>query len=113
NPYTVSDAKSRQGGTDVWVKGYIVGYYTGTKYTSFKNNNEDTGCTNIALATSPTETEATNTFPVELKKETIRTALNLKENPENFKKEVIVQGNLEKYFSLPGLKSLSNYKFVK
>ncbi|HBG41244.1 MAG TPA: hypothetical protein DDW85_07495 [Porphyromonadaceae bacterium] len=112
NPYTVSDAKSRQGGTDVWVKGYIVGCFNGS-VKKFINTTEGAVASNLALADSPTETEAANTFPVELENGKNRTALNLVDHPENFKKEVMVEGDLEKYFSLPGIKSLSAYKFVK
>ncbi|HBX18892.1 MAG TPA: hypothetical protein DEF88_00395, partial [Porphyromonadaceae bacterium] len=112
NPYTVSDAKSRQGGTDVWVKGYIVGSFGGS-VKKFINTAEGAAASNLALADSPAETAAANTLPVELKSGKIRTALNLVDHPENFKKEVMVEGDLEKYFSLPGIKSLSAYKFVK
>ncbi|HCM21153.1 MAG TPA: hypothetical protein DIC46_10360, partial [Porphyromonadaceae bacterium] len=74
---------------------------------------EGAAASNLALADSPAETAAANTLPVELKSGKIRTALNLVDHPENFKKEVMVEGDLEKYFSLPGIKSLSAYKFVK
>ena len=43
----------------------------------------------------------------------IRTALNLKDNEGLFKKEVTITGKLETYFSVPGLKSPTEYSLVE
>lgn len=74
------------GEKDVWVKGYIVGYYSGTSYSSFVNNADSvTRNTNIALATSTTETDPAKTFPVSLSTgSVIRDVLNLQTHPEKF-----------------------------
>ena len=39
----------------------------------------------------------------------VRDALNLQANPDNLGKKVKLSGTLEKYFGLPGLKSVSQY----
>ena len=64
------------------------------------------GDTNLLLADSPTETAPEKLIPVELPKSpaTWRTTWGLKTNPTNKGKLVLIQANLEKYFSVPGLK---------
>ena len=52
-------------------------------------------------------------MPVQLPSGSIRTELNLKDHPENLGKKVQITGSLEAYFSVPGLKSPSNYTFVE
>jgi hypothetical protein len=42
----------------------------------------------------------------------IRDALNLANNKDHYKKEVILTGNLEKYFGVAGLKSVTAYEFT-
>ena len=48
-------------------------------------------------------------MPVELPKGTIRTALNLVDNPTNLGAKVTVYCSIEKYFSIAGLKGTSEY----
>lgn len=110
NPFTIKEALANQGKTDVWIKGFIVGYYSGSSYKSFVNNaNSVTKASNIALAATPHETDSSRTFPVQLTTSTkattaVKERLNLQVHPENLGKEIRIRGNLEPYFSTIGLK---------
>lgn len=106
NPLSVTDAPIFLGQKDLWVKGYIVGYYTSTSYTSFVNNATDvTSASNIALALSPTETDPKKTFPVQLPAGVIRNIVNLQDNPQNLGKEIMLRGDISNYYGLIGLKN--------
>jgi hypothetical protein len=111
NPYTIEEAKGNMGEKDVWVKGYIVGYYSGTSYSSFVNNADSvTKNTNIALASSATETDPAKTFPVSLSAGSAikKDVLNLQTHPENLSKEILIKGDLESYFGTVGIKTVKN-----
>lgn len=111
NPFTIEGASANRGMTDVWVKGFIVGYYSGNSYKSFVDNATGVAkATNIALAATPHETDSSKTFPVQLSSSTkattaVRESLNLQSHPENLGKEVLIRGDLEPYFSTTGLKN--------
>jgi hypothetical protein len=111
NPYTIEEAKGNMGEKDVWVKGYIVGYYSGTSYSSFVNNADSVAKnTNIALASSATETDPAKTFPVSLSAGSAikKDVLNLQTHPENLSKEILIKGDLESYFGTVGIKTVKN-----
>ena len=104
NAYTVADVLYFYGKvTDkVWVKGTICG--------SLSKTNE--------LTTDPAAVQASNlaigtaeTFlPVQLSSKTApRENLNLLDNPEMLGQTVWVYGNIEKYFSMPGVKSVTDF----
>lgn len=99
NPYTITQALQMEPVRGVWIKGYIVGHYLSNKE-SFVNSVEGARIANIALAFSPDETEYQKTFPVDilsvkLAGENFQENLNLKNNPDLFKKMVYLQGNIE------------------
>lgn len=115
NPYTVEDAQNISPVNGVWVKGFIVGGFTGTSYSSFINDMSDTTIvrnTALALGALQTESSPDKIFPVQLPSGEIRDALNLKSNPENLGKEVLVKGNIGTYLGAPGMPSTSAYQFV-
>ncbi|MDE6080669.1 MAG: hypothetical protein K2F70_00190, partial [Muribaculaceae bacterium] len=63
-------------GNEVWVEGYIVGWVDGQVYTSGANFNANaTSQTNLMLAASADETDASNCIPVQLPSGDVRTAL--------------------------------------
>lgn len=106
-PYTVSQAILKQGETDKWVSGYIVG-----SVNSVLNENvwafEPPFVTesNILLAASPTETDKAKILPIQLVAGTdIRTFLNLPKNPTRLGQVIKIKGELIKYFGVPGLKT--------
>ena len=110
--YTVAEALAAFGGAakPAVVKGYIVGTVNGQVYTDgcvFSGTAESN--TNLLIADNPDETDYNNCMPVQLPSGAVRNALNLVDNPGNYKKMVTLTGSLEKYFGVAGLKSVSKY----
>ena len=113
NPYSVAEARTLQSATGVWVKGYIVGYISGTSISGANFSAQSVTNTNLLLADSMQERRVENCIPVELIAGTARRReLNLKDNPLNWGKHVVVKGNLTKYFKAVGMKSTSNYQWI-
>lgn len=115
DPYTIEDARNLSPLNEVWVKGYIVGYYTGSSLSTFSTDLTDETKikdSSLALAASPTEVTASNTFPVQLPAGSIREALNLKTNPGNRGKEVKMKGNIATYYGGIGMLDVSAYEFI-
>ena len=108
SPYTVTDAKTVKTGTNKYIKGYIVGYVPDKALNEAifgDASSAETAPTNILLAAKADEKEVNNCMPIQLPAGDLRTALNLKDNPGNLKKELIICGNIENYFKATGLKS--------
>lgn len=110
--YTVAEAMAAFTGTakPAIVKGYIVGTVNGQVYAEgcvFSGTAESN--TNLLIADNADETDYNNCMPVQLPSGAVRSALNLVDNPGNYKKQVTLTGSLEKYFGVTGLKSVSKY----
>lgn len=98
-------------GTTAWVKGYIVGSAADKTADSFTTaTGASASGTNIFIAATADETDYNKCLPVQLPAGAIRAALNLQANPGNLGMVVTLNGSLEKYFGLPGIKSVSQYK---
>lgn len=113
SPYTVTDAKTVKTGTGKYIKGYIVGYVPDKALNEAifgDASSAETAPTNILLAAKADEKEVNNSMPIQLPAGDLRTALNLKDNPGNLKKELIICGNIETYFGATGLKSATYAK---
>ncbi|MFD1030587.1 DUF6359 domain-containing protein [Metaplanococcus flavidus] len=108
-PITVTEAIANNSGTAT-VNGYIVG--TANSGTSYDQAAPFTKATNLGLADSPDETDPAKILPVQLPTGSVRSALNLVDNPANFKAEVNITGSLEAYFSVPGLKSPTSFEIL-
>lgn len=108
-PITVSEAIKNNTGTAT-VKGFIVG--TAISGTSYDQEAPFTAATNLGLADSPDEKDPAKIMPVQLPTGSIRSALNLVDNPGNFKAEVTITGSLETYFQVPGLKLPSAFTIL-
>lgn len=109
-PYSVSAAIAAGEASGVYVKGYIVGWVEGQVYTDgahFNASGDNVSQTNILLAGSPSETSTDNCMPIQLPKGAIRDGLNLSQNAGNLGKEVLLYGDVTKYFGVPGLKNTS------
>ena len=112
--YTVAEALEAFAGTakPAIVKGYIVGFVNGKSLedgATFGNNPPKEANTNLLIADNADETDVTKCMPVQLPSGAVRSALNLVDNPGNYKKQVTLTGSLEKYFGVTGLKSVSKY----
>lgn len=111
-PFSVTDVQGGATGTDVWVKGFIVGWVEGQVLKDGAHfNDEASVVSNILLAPAADVTDVAKCIPVQLPAGSeARTHLNLKDNKGVYKKEVMVKGSLESYFGVPAVKNVSAYK---
>lgn len=112
SPYDVTAAIAKGSASGVFVKGYIVGYVSGVSFEEGAVFSADT-CTvmtNLLIASSASETTAAKCMPVQLPAGEVREALNLAQNKGNLKQEVLLYGNVENYFRVPGVKSVAYAK---
>lgn len=108
-PISVTEAIKNNSGMAT-VNGFIVG--TASSGSTYIQEAPFTVATNVGLADSPDETDASKIIPVQLPTGAVRAGLNLVDNPNLFKGEVTVTGTLSAYFSVPGLKSASAYTII-
>ena len=104
NAYTVADVLYFYGKvTDkVWVKGTICGSLSKTN--ELTTDPAAIQPSNLAIGTAETF------LPVQLSSKTApRENLNLLDNPDMLGQTVWVYGNIEKYFSMPGVKSVTDF----
>ena len=108
-PLTVAQLKAHEmNSAKVWVKGYIVGSANGSlSKTEFGAS--EAVASNIILADDASCTDVEACIPVQLPTGAVRSALNLLDNPDNLGKAVTIFGSAEKYFSVAGVKNVSEY----
>lgn len=96
---------------NVKVRGYIVGAMNSTGYVPEFG---ETGVySNILLSENADEDNIDNCLIIQLVSGTdIRAKLNMGDNPGNYKKEVIIEGSLEKYFQQAGIKNPTAAQFT-
>ena len=115
SPYSIAEAQSLARGSDVWIEGYIVGSVSRSIKSGCNFTPQATIASNILLAdTFPTGNNDDYQYclPIELPNNTAeRDDLNLYDNPENYHKKLRVQGNLTLYYSVVGMKGISDYSF--
>lgn len=114
-PYTISEAQAKPGKADVWVEGYIVGYFSSSSMNSFSTDlsgNTTISQSNLALATIQGETDLEKIIPVMLGSGSVRDKLNLRVNPENLNKKVKISGDLGSYLGAPGLRDIKQFEFI-
>ena len=111
-PYSVAQAINRQGKDDVWVKGYIVGaFYLTTS--NFVTDNTWEVRTNVALADNPGEKISTLMLPIFFGAIPVKEALNICDNPLNIDKQVLIKGDFDNYYGVPGMRNANDYQFVE
>ena len=112
---TVTEAMQRTAdGSEVVIKGYIVGYTTSSmNYPSFSIPNDKPN-TNMLLSDTPDEYDELCCLPVELPTtgRNLRGLLNLYDHPEYFNQYIAIQGMLTTYFRVVGLKSPTAFAFI-
>ena len=115
NALTVTEAMQRAAdGSEVVIKGYIVGYTTSSmNYPSFSVP-DDKPNTNMLLSDTPDEFDELCCLPVELPTtgRNLRGQLNLYDHPEYFNQYIAIQGMLTTYFRVVGLKSPTAFAFI-
>ena len=94
------------------VTGYIVGAVNSAPETGSQFGAEATIATNILISDNADTNDYTECLIVQLPSGEIRSALNLVDNPGNYKKQVKITGSVEKYFKVAGLKTVTAYEFT-
>lgn len=103
--------------TNTFVKGYIVGSVVspngeyGQDYFVTVGGETASG-TNLLIADAKGETDITKTVVVQLPSGAERDALNPKANADNVGKLVVLQGDRQLYFKVPGLKKVVAHTWV-
>lgn len=109
-PFTVGDVFIlNNSGAKAWVEGYIVGSADGSLDKAVIGSVEGAVASNMLIAASADETDVANCVPVQLSGD-VRSALNLVDNPGNLFKSVKLYAALQAYFSVSGLKSVTEYE---
>ena len=110
DPYNVAAGIGLQDqGVTAWVQGYIVGAVKSGP--SSVSSNDDiswaapfTRATNVLIADDPTCNEVSNCIIIELGATTLKSQVNLVDNPGNLGKHLTVLGTFRKYFGQSGLR---------
>ena len=115
NALTVTEAMQRAAdGSEVVIKGYIVGYTTTSMNNVVFSIPDDKPNTNMLLSDTPDEFDDLCCLPVELPTtgRNLRGLLNLYDHPEYFNQYIAIQGKLTTYFRVVGLKSPTAFAFI-
>lgn len=115
NALTVAEAMQRTAdGSEVVIKGYIVGYTTTSMNNVVFSIPDDKPNTNMLLSDTPDEFDDLCCLPVELPTtgRNLRGQLNLYDHPEYFNQYIAIQGKLSTYFRVVGLKSPTAFAFI-
>lgn len=118
-PYTAADVQYLLTQEDcpkeaVWVTGYIMGAAKSSMKNVVKEQGDDLAATNIVLADDADEDDNAKMVPVQLpynedETKDVRSKLNLVDHFDYLGKQVWVFGTIEKYFSVPGVKNVTDY----
>ncbi|MBD5340243.1 MAG: hypothetical protein HDR94_01565 [Bacteroides sp.] len=110
DPYTIEEAIAAQNeGFAGWVEAYIVGSVKAGVNDVTSNDDVIFGAdaemdNNILIAASADETDWTKCLAVELPQgSAFRAAVNLVDNPQAYKKAILVNGTLSTFLGMPGL----------
>lgn len=109
---TLSVAQAQEAyGQVVGVMGYIVGYVSGTSLSGavFGVPTERAN-TNMLIADSPWETDVANCMPILLEADEVRPALNLYDHPDYYTRLVYIEGYVETYFTVAGIREVYAYE---
>ena len=115
NALTVGEAMLMAAdGSEVIIKGYIVGYTTTSMNRPTFSIPDDKPNTNMLLSDNPDEYDELCCLPVELPTtgKNMRGLLNLYDHPEYFNQYIAIQGKLTTYFRVNGLKSPTAFAFI-
>ena len=126
NPFTIEDVLTlnNQFAGPYYVKAFIVGQVVGAAISTgsefeapFNPSTSSDGTvntynTNLLVASSADVADVAKCVPVQLPAGKLRTDFNLPENPEMDGQEVLICGSLQKYFSVPGIKSPTSIELL-
>ena len=126
NPFTIEDVMTlnNQFAGPYYVKAFIVGQVNGMSISTgaqfdapFDGSTNDNGTvntynTNLLVAASADVKDVAKCVPVQLPTGDLRTNFNLPENPDMDGQEVLICGSLQKYFSVPGIKTPTSIELL-
>ncbi|MDQ0220135.1 hypothetical protein ELQ35_22095 [Peribacillus cavernae] len=107
-PATLTVQEAITKGGPATVAGYVVGYAAGTKSYDFEA--PFFGETNLLIADSADERDLSKVMPVQLPT-SYRSQFGLVSNPAALGKKIEVTGNIEAYFTVPGIKAVTAIHF--
>lgn len=96
-------------GTSAYVRGYIVGFIPDKYLNEAKFELPATVQTNVLIADTPGETDYNKCTPLQLPAGSVRSGVNLQDNPGNMGALLTVVGSIEKYFGVMGVKAITEY----
>ncbi|MCM3323165.1 5'-nucleotidase C-terminal domain-containing protein [Cytobacillus kochii] len=105
---TVNEAIENNEG-NATVEGYIVGHTVSTNNYNF--NPPFSNDYNIAIADDANEQDSSKILPVQVSS-SFRATFGLQTNPDIIGEKVQITGNLEAYFTVPGLKNPTAFTFA-
>lgn len=100
---SMSVPDKEQGTDKYWIEAYIVGSYNFNADPKFQIGTEQAANSSLLLADDPENTDTYKVASVKLSVGIFRDALNLLDNPENYKKKVKLYGVVEKYCGINGV----------
>ena len=109
SPFSANQVIQGSASGTAWVKGYIIGSSNGKTAAEMTVGASNPSVSNIFIASDPDETDYKKCVPVQLPTGTVRSALNLQNNPANVGKIVSVYGSCEAYFGQPGVKTVTDF----
>ena len=115
NALTVGEAMLMAAdGSEVIIKGYIVGYTTTSMNRPTFSIPDDKPNTNMLLSDNPDEYDELCCLPVELPTtgKNMRGLLNLYDHPEYFNQYIAIKRTLTTYFRVVGLRSPTAFAFI-
>lgn len=112
NPYTIADVQLLYDDTTpsepVWITGYIVGCVNGAlNKPAWTADSENIVKTNFIISDNKDAESVDECIPMELAKGEIRDNNNLADHPENLGQQMKALGVITKYFSVCGIKSVT------
>lgn len=107
---SVADAKNNIGKTGVWVCGYIVGGDMTSSASGISFSGPFNSATHIAIASRSSVSSKSSCMSVQLPSGSVRSALNLVENPSNLGRKLAVKGDIvASYYGVPGIKNITEF----
>lgn len=114
NPYTIAQSINLTEGSGVWIKGYIVGGYKTSNLADFTSETSSVFEFTAALADVKSETLIDRILPVDIEKapRDLYKKINLKDNPLNMDKEILLKGDVTFFGKEPKKVKITNIKSV-
>lgn len=108
HPFTCSQViKMDKEIESAWVYGYIVGEINNNQIQATTGGN-----TNFALADMPHESNISSALGVQIRNSDFQGELNLKDNPDNLNRKILIHGRITHYLDRPGIKDIVEYQWL-